>query len=64
MPKRMYTEEYVQDIADAIREKNKKTNKYTISEMAPAIRALGGGLIDTQLIINTAEYTYGNLEVT
>ena len=64
MAKMVYTEAYVQDIADAIREKNKKSNKYTISEMAPAIRALGGGLNETEVNINTAEYTNSNLEVT
>ena len=57
MNKRMYTEQYIQDIADAIRDKNKKTDKYTVSEMPAAIRALGGGLKETQVIINTAEYT-------
>lgn len=64
MAKRVYTENYVQDIADAIREKNKKTNKYKISEMGAAIRQLGGGLIDTEVIINTAEYTNSDLGVT
>lgn len=61
MAKRVYTEDYVQDIANAIREKNKKTNKYKISEMAAAIRQLGGGLNETEVIINTAEYTNSSL---
>lgn len=57
MAKRMYTEEKIQDIATAIREKNKKTNTYNVTEMAAAIRQLGGGLNETEVIINTAEYT-------
>lgn len=64
MSKRMYTEEYIQDIAAAIREKNKKTDKYTVSEMPAAIRALGGGLKETEIIINSAEYTISELGVT
>lgn len=64
MAKVVYTEAYIENIANAIREKNHKTDKYTVSEMAGAILALGGGLKETQIIINTAEYTSGSLEVT
>lgn len=42
MAKRMYTEEYIQDIANAIREINGKTDTYKVSEMADEIRASGG----------------------
>ena len=41
--KKIYTESYIQDIADAIREKNKKVDQYKTSEMAEAIRSLSGG---------------------
>lgn len=44
MSKKMYTEEYIQAIADAIREKNKSEETYTVSEMADAIRAIGGSI--------------------
>lgn len=53
----MYSENYVQDIADAIREKNKQTRTYNIGEMAGAIRQLGLGLNDTQIVIHSAEYS-------
>jgi hypothetical protein len=37
MAEKLYTEEYISDIADAIRRKNGKTVTYTVSEMAEAI---------------------------
>ena len=43
MVKKLYTEASVQDIADAIREKNGTNNTYKTSEMAAAIEALSGG---------------------
>lgn len=58
MTQKLYTEAYIQDIANAIRALNKKTDKYKVSEMATAIRSdLGGGLSATHIIINTFEYT-------
>lgn len=54
---KMYSERYVKDIADAIREKNKQTRTYNIEQMSGAIRELGQGLIDTEITIQTAEYT-------
>lgn len=53
----MYSEDYVKDIADAIREKNKQDRTYNIQEMSEAIRQLGTGLIETEIIIQSAEYT-------
>lgn len=53
----MYSENYVQDIADAIREKNRQTRTYNIGEMAGAIRQLGLGLVDTEIVIQSATYT-------
>lgn len=54
---RMYSEDYVRDIADAIREKNKLTRTYNIAEMSEAIRQLNTGLNETKMVIQSAEYT-------
>ncbi len=43
MPKVLVTEEYLEDIADAIRAKNGTQNKYKPSQMADAIDAISGG---------------------
>ena len=43
MVKKLYTESYIQNIADAIREVNGKTTKYYVRQMAEAILDLGGG---------------------
>lgn len=43
MSKKLYTEAYVQNIADAIREKNGLTDTYMLGEMATAIRAIQTG---------------------
>ena len=40
MAKRIYTEEYIADIATAIREKNGSVATYTTAEMPAAVRAL------------------------
>ena len=53
----MYSEDYVKDIANAIRAKNKQSRTYNIGEMSGAILALGLGLDDTKIIIHSAEYT-------
>lgn len=48
MVKKLYTESYIEDIADAIREKNGSSNTYTVAQMGPAIQAIptgGGGAI-------------------
>lgn len=42
MAKKLYEEASVQDIANAIREKNGETTTYKIGEMGPAVRALSG----------------------
>lgn len=57
MAKRVYTEEHIQAIADAIRTRNKKTDKYKISEMAGAIQELGGGMKATNINLIISEYT-------
>lgn len=43
MPKVLVTEEYLEDIADAIRAKNGTQNKYKPSQMADAIDDISGG---------------------
>lgn len=40
---KIYSEESVRAIADAIREKNGTTDKYTVGEMGPAVRAIPVG---------------------
>lgn len=40
--KRLYTESYVSDIAEAIREKNGTDTAYTIAQMGDAVRAISG----------------------
>lgn len=42
MEKKLYEESSVQDIANAIREKNGSTAKYKVAEMGAAVRALSG----------------------
>lgn len=42
MAKKLYEESSVQDIANAIREKNGAATKYKVAEMADAVRALSG----------------------
>lgn len=42
MAKKLYEEASIQDIADAIREKNGSTLKYKVADMADAVRALSG----------------------
>lgn len=42
MAKKLYEEAFVQDIANAIREKNGSTSKYKVAEMGAAVRALSG----------------------
>lgn len=41
--KKLYEESSMQDIADAIREKNGGTEKYKVAQMAAAVRAIKGG---------------------
>lgn len=43
MSKKLYTESYIQNIADAIREKNGSTDKYMVGRMAEAIRNISTG---------------------
>lgn len=59
MTQKLYTEAYIQNIADAIRASNGTTNKYKVSQMAEAIQALpvGAGLKATDLNVQTVVYS-------
>ena len=57
MAQKFYTEEYIQDIANAIREKNKLSRPYKVGEMGAAVRALPSGLDGLELTIITTTYT-------
>ena len=56
MAKKLYEESNIQDIANAIREKNNSTDKYKVSEMADAISALSTG----DIILPIPEEALGN----
>lgn len=43
MPKKLYEESSIQDIANAIREKNESTTTYKVAEMGAAVRGLPTG---------------------
>ena len=60
MAKVALTEQYLEDIADALRAKSETSNTYTPAEMAPAILALpaGGGIIPTGTISITTNGTH------
>ena len=60
MPKVALTEQYLEDIADAIRAKNESETLYKPPEMASAILALpaGGGIIPTGTISITTNGTH------
>lgn len=45
--KKLYTERYIQDIGDAIREANGKSDTYNVSEMAGEVIAVAGSKINS-----------------
>lgn len=53
MANKIYEEEHIRDIANAIREKNGTQNSYLVSEMGDAIRAIEGseGIPDVELTV-------------
>ena len=57
MAQKLYTEDYIQDIADAIREKNGEVTKYTVQDMGAAVRLITTGLLATEVTVNTSTYT-------
>ena len=56
MVKKLYTESYIEDIADAIREKNGSSNTYTTAQMGPAIRAIPTGGGSAEVVNGVIEY--------
>lgn len=61
MPNKLYEEESIRDIANAIREKNGTENTYDVSEMGSAIRAIvstDGGIIPSGSIEITNNGTH------
>lgn len=65
MPKKLYEEASIQDIANAIREKNESTTTYKVAEMGAAVRNLptGGGDEDA-IIQRTISGAYSNDRIT
>lgn len=65
MPKKLYEESSIQDIANAIREKNESTTTYKVAEMGAAVRNLptGGGDEDA-IIQRTISGAYSNDRIT
>lgn len=57
MSKKLYSEESIQDIADAIREKNGSSETYKVGDMAGAISLLGEGGGDSYTIVNAGSAT-------
>ena len=60
---KLYEENYVKDIADAIREKNGTENKYKVSEMGAAVRAIAGAaepVLQDKFITENGTYTPDN----
>lgn len=65
MAKKLYEESSIQDIANAIREKNESTTTYKVAEMGAAVRNLptGGGDEDA-IIQRTISGAYSNDRIT
>lgn len=61
MAKKLYEESSVQNIANAIREKNGEMTAYKIGEMAAAITAISGSPIVDDNLENTVQYRQMNL---
>lgn len=65
MANKRYEEEYIRDIAVAIREKNSTNNTYDVSEMGDAVRAIttGGGDIVPSGGVSIAPWHTGTFKV-
>lgn len=65
MAKKLYEESSIQDIANAIREKNESTTTYKVAEMGAAVRDLPTGGDDEDAIIQrTISGAYSNDRIT
>lgn len=56
MANKVYDEEYIRDIANAIRAKSGTSNKYTVAQMSAAIRALEGSISEDTTLIDSGLY--------
>lgn len=70
MAKKLYTEESIADIADAIREKNGEATKYKVSEMGDAVREIETGITPSGTInitqngtVDVTEYASASVNV-
>lgn len=59
MTDKLYSEEAVQDIADAIREKNGSAETYTVSQMGTAVRGIQTGVDTSDATATADEILYG-----
>lgn len=68
MAKKLYEESSIQNIANAIREKNKSTTTYKVGEMAAAIAAITGGgadhSVEDAIITRSISGAYSNDRIT
>lgn len=68
MSKKLYEESSIQNIANAIREKNKSTTTYKVGEMAAAIAAITGGgadhSVEDAIITRSISGAYSNDRIT
>lgn len=64
MSKKLYEESSIQDIANAIREKNESTTTYKVAEMGAAVRNLSTGDDEDAIIQRTISGTYSNDRIT
>lgn len=62
MANKLYEENSIRDIANAIREKNGSSDTYTVAEMGDAVRSIesGGGVDYIEMKQNKTPYTYEN----
>lgn len=63
MAQKLYTEQYIEDIADAIRSKSGSSDTYTVGQMAQAIEDLpSGGGSPTKLTPTYFDFTGGYID--
>lgn len=60
--KKLYTESYIQDIADAIREKNGSSDTYTPDQMGDAVRGIESGGSSLLDYASGFDFSYSHIE--